>query len=244
VLLVLAVAVPVIYLSSWSPSATNPTPCFTKSLSPWRFSDAAKDGKHYRCSEESVPMRDALHIGLLWQRFRDHWIGPVNFDRVGLRISGFENYAIIAAVLLQVLVGFYSGVAAPEDNATKLEMRVYEFQMGCLMIAVLCSTFTMVLFLLAKICAVTSLGLYKDVAYATFLQATRYHRTMAFWSLFTALITFNTAFALDLLRRVKGSAGVLMKLFILVVGGLSLYMWWDVMVLADRYIFSGIPKVA
>jgi len=189
-------------------------------------------------------MRDALHIGLLWQRFRDHWIGPVNFDRVGLRISGFENYAIIAAVLLQVLVGFYSGVAAPEDNATKLEMRVYEFQMGCLMIAVLCSTFTMVLFLLAKICAVTSLGLYKDVAYATFLQATRYHRTMAFWSLFTALITFNTAFALDLLRRVKGSAGVLMKLFILVVGGLSLYMWWDVMVLADRYIFSGIPKVA
>eukprot|EP00959_Pyramimonas_sp_CCMP1952_P356145 7458525-Pyramimonas_sp.AAC.1 len=44
--------------------------------------------------------------------------------------------------------------------------------MVLLMIAVLCSTYSMVMYLLIKIYAVTALGVYKDVAYRAFTVAT------------------------------------------------------------------------
>jgi len=236
---------------------------------------ASKDNEKWRCSEDSEGIRHALHIGLRIQKAWDHWIGPVDLDRQDLRLSGFENYAIISAVMLQILVGFYAGVAHPKDHSGEatpaaaaapasavasaakpeaaptapskdvVDKLVFEIQMFLLLIAVLCSTFTMVMFLLAKICNVTALGLYKDVNYATFLHSSRSHRVLAFWSLFIALGTFLLAFALDLFRRVAGPRGVAVKVIAIVGGLYMLWEWADIMWLADKHIFTnGRPRMS
>lgn len=173
----------------------------------------------------------------------DHWIGPVNLSRQGLRISGMENYAVIASVMLQILVGFYCGVGQPDEKSSQTDKYIFEGQMILLMIAIMCSTFTMVMFLLAKICNVTALGLYKDVDYATFLQETTHHRAEAFWSMFIGITCFVFAFSLDLLRRVDGQRGLILKATSLMGGLVMLWMWADVMYLADKYFFTSDSKL-
>jgi len=193
----------------------------------------------FGCSAASEPLRHALHFGLKIQQWKDHWIGPVNLSRQDLRISGMENYAVVAVVLLQVVVGFYSGVAEPEDGDAKWNKVLYEIQMALLMAATLCSTFTMIMFLLNKICDVTALGLYKDVAYATFHAKTARHRVTAFWSIFVAMSSFLGAFSIDLLRRVQGKRGLALKIASIITCLTMLLAWTKFMFLAQNTVFQG-----
>merc|ERR1712008_611804 len=90
--------------------------------------------------------------------------------------------------------------------------------MALLMVAVMCSTYTMVSFLLRKIYTVMALGMYRDVSYDLFFQGTKHIRKSAFWSLIWSLNTFLSAFALNLYTRIKGNRGLfLASMGILVV---------------------------
>jgi len=218
-------------LQYWWPASTSTStaPC---------PATAFAEGENYYCNSKSEWIRHPLHIGVYWSRFYDHWVGPADMSRQGIRIGGMENYAVCSSVMLQVLVGFYSGVQE-EIGGTKLDKILFEVQMGLLMIAVLTSTFTMVMFLLNKICAVSALGLYKDVAYATFRQATARHRSLAFWSLIASVICFVASFAIDLFRRLEGNKGLAAKIITGVIGTWMLYQWSSIMTLADDQIFQG-----
>jgi len=184
-----------------------------------------------------------LHFGLKIQQFWDHWIGPVNLDRQGLRISGIDTYAVVATVMLQVVVGFYGGVAQPPENCTRYERIMYDIQMSLMMVATLCSTFTMVIFLLNKIIDVTALGLYKDVSYATFMHVTRGSRMAGFWSLIVSMWSFLIVYAIDVFRRVQGKRGKAAKYVAIVMGCVMSFEWSRMMLMANRYLFNGVPRV-
>lgn len=196
------------------------------------------------CSSASEPIRHTLHIGVKIQQWWDHWIGPVDLDRQGLKISGMETYAVVATVLLQVVVGFYGGVAQPEEGCSKRERFCYDLQMVLMMIATLCSTFTFITFLLNKVCDVTALGLYKDVAYASFMHATRGSRMSGFWCLIVSLISFLGVFSIDLFRRVGGKRGFAAKMVALTLCGAMTFEWSRMLFLANRYLFNGVFRVA
>ncbi|CAK0857853.1 unnamed protein product, partial [Prorocentrum cordatum] len=175
------------------------------------------------------------------------WFGPANLERANLRITGMETYAIVAAVLLQVILGVYGSVSEPQLDDPRiryprLQRRVFEAQMVLLMIAVLCSTYTMVMFLLIKIYSVTALGLYKDVAYKAFTQATVGIRSDAFWALISSIITFLLAFSLNLYSKVKGNRGIASVLWLSVVTiGFVVALLREggqVLMIADKLIFS------
>ncbi|CAK0808065.1 unnamed protein product [Prorocentrum cordatum] len=119
-----------------------------------------------------------------------------------------------------------------------LQRAVFEAQMVLLMIAVLCSTYSMVMYLLIKIYAVTALGVYKDVAYRAFTVATGRYRSHAFWALIASIITFLMAFALNLYSKVKGKRGLLLSVFTMVLVYMVLLEGAGVLLSADKHIFG------
>lgn len=149
-----------------------------------------------------------------------------------------DTYAVVAAVLLQVLMGLYGVISEPEEGSGRVQRALYEAQMVLLSISVLSSTFCMVMFLLNKIYAVTALGMYKDVAYAAFRQATAQQRVRAFWSLITAMVTFLASFSISLGTRLKGRRGWFLCMTTLSGGAFMVWEWTRMMMLASKYIFS------
>lgn len=166
-------------------------------------------------------------------------MGPANLDRANLRITGMDTYALVAAVLLQVLVGFYTSLSEPDEDTSSKQKRIFELQVVLLTIAVFCSTFTMVMFLLGKIYSVTALSMYKDVAYDIFHRATGRYRIGAFWSCICSMVAFIVAFALDLYKKMRGKRGVIAT--VLTVGGgiIMVREWAGMMLIAQRHIFRG-----
>lgn len=161
----------------------------------------------------ATKIKQITHVGRYPRMWRESWLGPANLDRANLRITGMETYSIIAAVLLQVILGLYSSIERPDENDPRvmyprLQMFVFEIQMTLLMVAVLCSTYTMVMFLMIKVYSVTALGLHLDVAHEGFILATQRSRAGAFWSLIAATCSFLVAFALNLYSKVKGNKGL------------------------------------
>merc|ERR1711860_241210 len=139
--------------------------------------------------------------------------------------------------------GLYGSVSAPapDDPRIKyprLQRLVYESTMVLLMMSALCSTFTMIMFLLFKVYTVTALGMYKDVAYTLFLQATGRHRMHAFNSLILSMTSFVVAFALNLYTRIKGNRGIVASLAVLTLCGYILHDVYKLLHFADKYIFS------
>lgn len=195
--------------------------------------------QNFGCSLASEPIRHALHLPVRIQQFWDHWIGPVNLDRQGLRISGLEDYAVVSSVIMSLLIGFYQTIQDPEEGCTRQDRIIYDLQMALMMCSVLASTFTMVLFLLNKITDVTALGLYKDVAYATFTHATMNQRLAAFWCIYASMLSFLLCFAMDLLRRIKGKRGLAAKVLTIVGSGVMVVQWTKLVVLAQRFLFQG-----
>jgi len=200
--------------------------------------------KSTRKAFDITALRQILHFPVkypvMWQ---ERWLGPANLDRANLRITGMDTYALISAVLLQVIIGLYGTCECPQEGDPhvkypRLQRWMFEAQVLALMIAVICSTYTMVMFLLCKIYTVTALAMYKDVAYDLFQKATASHRVHAFWSLIMAMNAFLVAFALNLFSRIRGNRG-------LVVMGVSLALiipmlkeWKEVIHLASKYIFN------
>lgn len=192
---------------------------------------------------EQARLREFIqHVNRRLGRLEERWMGPVNFDRAGLRMSGMDTYAIIASVLLQVLIGLYGCINAPEDDDPAIEKRIFDAQMALLMIATLCSSFTMVMFLLNKVYAVTALAFWKDVAYSSFVNATMKHRFQGFWSLIVATTCFMLSFSLNLSQMLPGKKG---KLITVVAIAFTLFMisdWMNMMVTASKFIFDTYPN--
>eukprot|EP00913_Durusdinium_trenchii_P017495 g16440.t1 len=192
---------------------------------------------------DAVPVRQFLHLHRYLQLWRVHWIGPENLDRAGLRVTGMDTYAIVASVLLQVITGFHSSVEEPDETDERLKYPnlhrlMYEGQMIFASISVVCSTYTMVMFLLCKIYSVMALGLYKDVSYDLFQAATGRFRLRAFWSLIIAMHSFLVAFAMNLFTRIKGNRG-LMFFFVGMLGIIPVvYDWQIIYQIAEKYTTS------
>jgi len=189
-------------------------------------------------------VRQLLHCGRYPVMWKERWIGPANIDRAMLKITGMDTYALVAAVLLQVIIGLYTSVPepSPDDPHIKyprLQRIVFELQMTLLMVAVMCSTYTMVTFLLCKIYTVLSLGMYRDVAYDLFFQGTKRLRLSAFWSLIWSMNTFLLAFALNLYTRVKGNRGLLLASAGILVLLPIVKDWMSILQLAEKFCNTG-----
>jgi len=191
----------------------------------------------------STLVRQLLHVGRYPVMWKERWIGPANLDRAMLKITGMDTYALVAAVLLQVIIGLYTSVPEPSADDPhikypRLQRIVFETQMALLMIAVMCSTYTMVTFLLCKIYTVLALGMYYDVSYDLFFQGTRRLRVSAFWSLIWSMNTFLLAFALNLYTRIKGNRGLLLAF----AGMLALLPvardWMEILSMANQYVYQ------
>jgi len=191
-----------------------------------------------RMAFDNLSLKKLLHLGRWPMIWKEKWIGPANLDRAGLRLSGQDTYALVAAVLLQVLVGLYGATSQPEDNTSSMHKRLFEIQMLLLMISINCGTYTMVTFLLNKIYSSTALGMYKDVDYAVFFNETARHRVHAFWSLITCMITFMLSFSLNVMQRMKGKRGIVAAVLAVSVGSIMVYDWTSIMLLADKLIFK------
>merc|ERR1712032_48168 len=194
-------------------------------------------------NERRLQIKRCLHIGRFPIMWKEKWIGPANLDRANLRIAGMETYAVVAAVLLQTILGLYGAVAEPQDDDPrivypKLQRIAYELQMILLMIAVVCSTYTMVMYLVVKIYTVTALGMWKDVAYEVFTASTARCRSHAFWTLIISIITFLLAFALDLYSKVKGIRGIALTL--IAMAGITMLVrdGAEVLLNADEHVFG------
>eukprot|EP00929_Paragymnodinium_shiwhaense_P096496 TRINITY_DN580_c0_g1_i1.p1 TRINITY_DN580_c0_g1~~TRINITY_DN580_c0_g1_i1.p1 ORF type:complete len:289 (+),score=47.07 TRINITY_DN580_c0_g1_i1:123-989(+) len=206
--------------------------------------DAARDlsGQYVNPVPETRHVREwTHHVMRRIGRFQERWIGPVNFDRQGLRISAQDSYALVAVVLVQVVIGLYGATAPTDDKASGFRKRLYETQVMLLMIATMTSTFTMVLFLLSKVYCVTALSFWKDVAYNTFHTSTEMYRNQAFWSMLVSTACFMLSFCLNLGQRVKGIRGYMILIMAVVLLGYFLYNFKIMMDVAEEYVFTSYP---
>eukprot|EP00929_Paragymnodinium_shiwhaense_P113441 TRINITY_DN81737_c0_g1_i1.p1 TRINITY_DN81737_c0_g1~~TRINITY_DN81737_c0_g1_i1.p1 ORF type:complete len:303 (-),score=73.92 TRINITY_DN81737_c0_g1_i1:185-1093(-) len=181
------------------------------------------------------------HVNRRLGRLEERWLGPVDFDRAGMRLSGMDTYAIIASVLLQVLIGLYGCIDTPDKDADTFEHRIFDAQMVLLMIATLCSAFTMVMFLLNKVYAVTALGFWKDVSYQTFVNATMKHRFQGFWSLIVSTVAFMLTFALNLIQKLPRRKGLAVSAVALAITFAMVSDWAHMMMTASKFIFDTYP---
>jgi len=202
-------------------------------------SRVARDG----LNAQWTPLRQILHVGRYLTMWKEKWVGPANLDRASLRITGMDTYALVAAVLLQVITGLYGSVPEPEEEDPRIKypmaQRVmYEAQMFLSGVSVVCSTYTMVMFLLCKIYTVMALGMYKDVSYDLFQQATARFRLRAFWSLIIAMHSFLVSFAMNLFTRIKGKRGIFFC--VLTMAGIIpvIYDWKIIYQVAEKYVYK------
>ncbi|CAJ1342686.1 unnamed protein product [Effrenium voratum] len=192
---------------------------------------------------DSTSVKQALHVGRYITMWKARWIGPENLDRAGLRVTGMDTYALVAAVLLQVLMGLYGSVPEPDELDERLKYPqlhrfMYEAQMIFASISVICSTYTMVMFLLCKIYSVMALGMWKDVSYDLFQQATGRFRLRAFWSLIIAMHSFLVSFAMNLFTRIKGNRGLFLFM-ITMLGLIPVVCDWTVIYrVAEQYVYA------
>eukprot|EP00931_Biecheleriopsis_adriatica_P060268 TRINITY_DN36179_c0_g1_i1.p1 TRINITY_DN36179_c0_g1~~TRINITY_DN36179_c0_g1_i1.p1 ORF type:complete len:275 (+),score=36.13 TRINITY_DN36179_c0_g1_i1:34-825(+) len=192
---------------------------------------------------DPVAVKRFLHIGRYITIFQEKWIGPANLDRANLRITGMDTYALVAAVLLQVILGLYGAVPEPTEDDPRikyprLQRIFYEIQMGFLMFAVLCSTYTMVTFLLCKIYTVMALALYKDVSYELFQTFTNTMRIRGFWSLIASMLAFLVSFVMNLYTRIKGNRGLIMTACGLACLLPMMQDWRVILDLASKHVYS------
>ncbi|CAK8993216.1 unnamed protein product [Durusdinium trenchii] len=227
-----------------SPSCT-PSTCSTELTGRPAVDGIPKSPKAWRKAlpHDAVPVRQALHLHRYLQLWRIHWIGPENLDRAGLRVTGMDTYAIVASVLLQVITGFYGSVPEPDDTDERLKYPnlhrlMYEGQMIFAGISVVCSTYTMVMFLLCKSYSVMALGMYKDVSYDLFQAASGRFRLRAFWSLIIAMHSFLISFAMNLFTRIKGNRG-LAFFFVGMLGIIPVVFDWQIIYqIAKKYVYA------
>jgi len=196
-----------------------------------------------RALDVSTAVKQTLHVGRFPRMWKEKWVGPANLERANLRITAIDTYALVAAILLQVILGLYTASPEPAKDDPRIKyprlQRVnFELQMLCLMVSVLCSTYTMVTFLLCKIYTVTALSVYKDVAFDLFTRATGPLRIKAFWSLIYSLVLFLAAFCLSLYTRVKGNRGLILCVVAGVVLVPLIQDWRLIFQLASKHIYS------
>jgi len=199
--------------------------------------------KTARPASGSTLLRQMLHVGRYPVMWQERWIGPANLARADLKITGMDTYALVAAVLLQVIIGLYASVPEPQEDDPKikyprLQRYVFQLQMALLMVAVMCSTYTMVSFLLCKVYTVMALGMYQDVSYDLFFQGTNNIRLSSFWSLIVSMETFLFAFALNLYTRVKGNRGVFLASVAIFVVFLLVREVMGIYALAEKFVVT------
>jgi len=192
-------------------------------------------------NRKATLVKRLLHVGIWPVKWKEQWVGPANMDRANLRINGMDTYALVAAVLLQVILGLYAAVPEPaaDDPRIKyylLQRASFELQMFFLMAATICSTYTMVTFLICKIYAVMALGSYKDVAYETFQFETRSYRIKGFWCLVYSLVFLLIAFSMNLYTRIKGHRGLIMAAVTMIVLAPMLEDWRHILDAAELHV--------
>lgn len=185
------------------------------------------------------------HIMRRIGRLEERWLGPINFDRANLRISGMDTYSVVASVLMLTLLGLYGAtkVNPSYEQSTGGQKIVFEIQVVLLMIATLASTFCMVTFLLNKVYTCTALGLWKDVAYNAYMRDMVSARLRGFWAMFIGVVALLLSFSLSLINRFKGKRGYYLA------GVSALFTLWmcgefaDVYNAAGHYIYQSYPDV-
>lgn len=182
------------------------------------------------------------HVTRFPGRMAERWLGPVNFDRANLRIDAMDGYALVAAVLLQIVVGLYGATEEPDEPCSKAERIVFEIQIVLLMLATVTSCFTMMIFLLGKIYSTTALGMWKDVAFFNFNYATAKHRNYAFWSLLISSLAFTGSFSLNLYTRMKGKRGVVASAISFLVAAVMCLSIKEIMAIASSHVFDTFPN--
>eukprot|EP00929_Paragymnodinium_shiwhaense_P032466 TRINITY_DN17984_c0_g1_i1.p1 TRINITY_DN17984_c0_g1~~TRINITY_DN17984_c0_g1_i1.p1 ORF type:complete len:282 (+),score=66.31 TRINITY_DN17984_c0_g1_i1:85-930(+) len=181
------------------------------------------------------------HI-LRWPgRMSERWLGPVNFDRAGLRLDTMDTYAAVASLFMGCLLGLYGCVSDPEEDAPKSAKTLFEVQMALLMFSTLCASFTTFVFLINKLFAATAMGLWKDVAFFTYQYHTAFQRKLAFWGLVLSMISFIACFALNLYEKIQGKKGKYAAFFTLGAGAIMSLSCKELMDLANKLIFTTYP---
>lgn len=173
--------------------------------SPWSHTDRKID------IPDEIEVRRFLHVPYKFlAKLNEKWVGPVNFDRQGLRIGAMDTYAVLAGILLSTILGLFGSIYGnkPDDDAPQVEKITYDFQVFFGSVAAMASAWTMIIFLFNKIYCVKALSIYHDVNYAVFLSATREYRVRAFQSLIVAFVAYLIAYASVLLGTVKGKKGI------------------------------------
>eukprot|EP00929_Paragymnodinium_shiwhaense_P011988 TRINITY_DN1184_c0_g1_i1.p2 TRINITY_DN1184_c0_g1~~TRINITY_DN1184_c0_g1_i1.p2 ORF type:complete len:321 (-),score=83.87 TRINITY_DN1184_c0_g1_i1:69-953(-) len=183
------------------------------------------------------------HVMRFIGRQEERWLGPVNFDRQGLRLGAQDTYATLATIILGTVLGLYGCVPDVDENSTPLQKKLHTAQMALLAAATLTSTFTMVIFVLSKVYSVTALAFWKDVAYNTFTHATDTLRMQAFWSLIASNGFFMMAFCLNIAHRMgKGKNGYYVTAAAVAISLFCTYQFWVMTDMANKYIFQGFPR--
>lgn len=190
-------------------------------------------------------MKQFLHLNRLPVIWKERWLGPENLDRAELRITGFDTYALIAGVLLQVVISLYGSQAEPDPNDPsviypKIQRAVYETQMAFLMLSALCSTYTMVTFLICKIFSTRALATHMDVAFQIYTRETRPFRLHGYWALISALLAALVAFTLNLFTRIKGNRGLCFTFLFFFFVGAMLEDWRNLVRLGVHWVY---PKL-
>lgn len=196
-----------------------------------------------RHSSSDVVIKEFLHLSRWPAIWKERWAGPANLDRAGLRITGFDTYALVAAVLLQVIISLYGSLTEPQTDDPRikyprLQRIVFEAQLAFLMLASLCSTFTMVTFLLCKIFSVMALSVHKDVAWQVFTKVTRRHRLNGFYTLISALLSFLVAYCLNIYTKIKGNRGLAFTVFFMLLVGWMVDEWIKLVSLGGHLVYS------
>eukprot|EP00929_Paragymnodinium_shiwhaense_P119799 TRINITY_DN9169_c0_g1_i1.p1 TRINITY_DN9169_c0_g1~~TRINITY_DN9169_c0_g1_i1.p1 ORF type:complete len:368 (-),score=47.89 TRINITY_DN9169_c0_g1_i1:185-1288(-) len=181
------------------------------------------------------------HVNRWPGRMTERWLGPVNFDRAGLRLDTMDTYAVVASVFLGCLLGLYGSVSDPDYDTPTSMKTLFDVQMALLMVATLCASFTTFIFLINKLFAATAMGLWKDVAFFTYQYHTAVQRKMAFWSLVLSMLAFIVTFALNLYEKIQGRKGKAAAGLTLFVGGIMAVSCKELMDLANALIFQSFP---
>lgn len=199
---------------------------------------------HSRAAPARIPLmsigaKQLLHLGRYPQMWKDHWVGPANIGRADMGVAGMDAYAILGAVILQVILGLYAAAEEPQAGDPRvryprLQRFFFDAQSLLLMLATACSAFSMITFLMVKVNAVTALGVYRDVAFERLLALTYQVRIVAFLSLVFSILLLLVVFSMSLYSKVKGNRGLILTSVAMLFGLITVHDMFQMMAFATR----------
>lgn len=132
--------------------------------------------------------------------------GSDTLDRLKMRLDGMGTYAVVAALVVNM------GIRLLSSTSDLLLSKVWS-PIACLYSCslagcVLSGVYATIVFALVKMFSKTALGIYKDVQFCEFFNATAHYRVTGFVALCISVASFCFAFLTFFLVRVGGAPGV------------------------------------